>query len=146
MIEEMIEEMTNLSDDELADAIVEVSTALRDLEIQFYLTVGKELLKGRNEMVIKTLSGKRQIFFNRAKLLATYWDELQQIYTKDKTLTDLLDWIKENRIGKKNVKRRILRKAKIEERLAENLEKFKQTGDLEYEARAKEDEDLLQSA
>jgi hypothetical protein len=147
MIEEMIEELRNLSQDEVADAIVEISSSLRDLEIQFYKTVGDLILGGKiNEIIVKELSGKRQSFFDRAKLISYYWDDIQVVYSKEKSLTDLISYINKEILKKQKTVKRIIPKKLVEKRYEENLEQYKATGDLEAKNRAEEDEALLREA
>jgi hypothetical protein len=144
MIEEMIEDLRNLSQDEVADAIVEISTSLRDLEVQFYKTVGDLILSGKvNEIVVKELSGKRQSFFEKAKMIAYYWNDIQGFYTKEKSLTDLVAYINKEILKKQKTVKRVIPKKLVEKRYEENLEQYEATGDLEAKNRAEEDEALL---
>jgi hypothetical protein len=144
MIEEMIEDLRNLSQDEVADAIVEISTSLRDLEVQFYKTIGDLILSGKvNEIVVKELSGKRQSFFEKSKMIAYYWNDIQGVYSKDKSLTDLVSYINKEILQKQKTVKRVIPKKLVEKRYEENLEQYQTTGDLEAKTRAEEDEALL---
>jgi hypothetical protein len=147
MIEEMIEDLQNLSQEEVADAIVEISASLRDLEVQFYKAIGDLILSGKiQEIVVKQLSGKRQAFFEKAKMISYYWNDIQGFYTKEKSLSDLVSYINKEILQKQKTSRRVIPKKLVEKRYEENLEQYNATGDLAAKTRAEEDEELLREA